>query len=54
MLTDTLTAMVNNPFKENFYEKKKINVFTFFSISYKNSVKISLKWLVNHCPKGTH
>ena len=46
MLTDALRVLVNNPFKENFYgkrKKKSINVLTAFSISYKNSVKTFLK-----------
>ena len=46
MLTDVLKVMINNPFKENFYRKrKKINVLTFFffSISYKSGVKTFLK-----------
>ena len=54
MLMDALKAMVNNPFKESFYGKKKaINVFTAFFISHKSSVKTFLKWIVNHCSKGT-
>ena len=39
----TLRVMVNNSFKENFYEKKIINILIAFSISHKSSVKISLK-----------
>ena len=59
MLTNVLRAMVNNPFKESFYgkrgrKKKPINVLTVFSISYKNSVKTFLKWIVNHCPKNNY
>ena len=55
MLTDILRVMVNNPFKESFYGKRKkiINVSTIFSISYKNSVKTFLKQIVNHCSKDT-
>ena len=34
--------------------EKVINVLIAFSISHKSSVKIFLKWIVNHCPKGTH
>ena len=44
--------MVNNPFKESFYEKRKrkktINVLTVFFIFYKSNVKTFLKWIVNH------
>ena len=58
VLTDTLKVMVNNLFKEKFYEKKKkkkaINVLTAFFISHKNNIKIFLKLIVNHCFKGTH
>ena len=60
MLTDALKAMVNNPFKESFYGKKRkekkrkaINVLTTFFISHKSGVKTSLKLIVNHCPKRT-
>ena len=39
MLTNALRALVNNPFKESFYEKKKkkktINILTFFSFLIK-------------------
>ena len=51
MLTDVLWVMVNNSLKEVFMEKEKkktINVLTTFSISYKNCVKIFLKWIINH------
>ena len=57
MVTDTLRIIVNNSFKESFYEKKKkktINVLTTFFIFHKSCVKIFLKWIVNYCPKGTH
>ena len=54
MLTNTLRVMINNPFKENFYGKKKKKVLTIFFISHKNCVKTFLKWIVNYCPKGTH
>ena len=55
MLMDALRVMVNNSFKESFYgqEKKTINVLTVFSISHKSGVKTFLKWIVNHCLKGT-
>ena len=53
MLVDALRILVNNSFKESFYEKKKINVLTAFSISYKSDVKTFLKWIVNLYPKGT-
>ena len=44
MLTDAIRALVNNPFKESFYKKKKIiNVLKFFFISYKSDVKTFLK-----------
>ena len=36
---DTLMAMVNNPFKEIFYRKKKINILTAFSIFHKSGIK---------------
>ena len=52
MLTNTLRVMINNPFKENFYVKKK-KVLTVFFISHKNGVKTFLKLIVNYCPKGT-
>ena len=48
--------MVKNLFKENFYEKRKkktINVLTVFFIFHKNSIKIFLKWIVNHYSKDT-
>ena len=55
VLPNTLKVMVNNPFKENFYEKKKkiINILTVFFISHKNNIKIFLKLIVNHCSKDT-
>ena len=44
---DALRTIVNNPFKESFYEKrkkkKKINVLTVFFISHKSGVKTFLK-----------
>ena len=43
ILTDALRAMVNNPFKENFYIKRKKKVLTTFFISHKNGVKTFLK-----------
>ena len=51
---DTLKkTMVNNLFKESFYEKRKrkkktINVLTVSFIFYKSNVKTFLKWTVNH------
>ena len=47
--------MVKNLFKENFHEKmkKKINILTAFFIFHKNSIKIFLKWIVNHYSKDT-
>ena len=55
MLTDALRTMINNPFKESFYEKKKktINVLTIFFISHKSDVKIFFNWILNQCPKDT-
>ena len=35
MLTDALKIMVNNPFKESFYEEKKRSFDNFFSFSIK-------------------
>ena len=60
MLTNVFRVMVNNQFKEFFFmgkekkKKKPINVSTAFFISYKNSVKTFLKWIVNHCPKNNY
>ena len=34
-------------------EKKVINVLTVFSIFHKSGVKTFIKWIINHCPKGT-
>ena len=56
MLTNTLRALVNNPFKESFSRKRKkktINVLTAFFISHKNGVKTFLKYILNQCPKDT-
>ena len=55
MLTNVLRALIDNPFKESFYGKRKkvINVLTSFFISHKSDVKTFLKWIVNQCPKGT-
>ena len=53
MLIDALKAIVNNPFKENFYGKrKKINILTVFFF-HKSGVKTLLKWIVNKCLKDT-
>ena len=52
MLTNALRALVNNLFKESFYEEKKINVLTVYFISHKSGVKNFLKWIVNQCFKG--
>ena len=55
MLTNALRILVNNPFKENFYGKKKvINILTTFFIFHKNDVKTFLKWIVNQYSKGTY
>ena len=44
MLTNTLRALVKNPIKESFYDKKKtINILTDLFISHKNDVKTFLK-----------
>ena len=46
MLTNALKILVNNPFKESFYGKKKkkvINVLTTFFIFHKNDIKTFLK-----------
>ena len=34
-------------------KKKTINVLIAFSISYKNYAKIFIKYIINHCSKGT-
>ena len=47
-----LRALVKNPVKESFYEKRKkktINVLTVFFISHKSNVKTFLKWIPNEC-----
>ena len=49
--------MVNNLFKENFYEKrikKVINILIVFFISYKSDVKTFLKLIINYYPKNAH
>ena len=46
MLMNALRALVNNPFKESFYGKRKnktINVLTTFFIFHKSCVKTFLK-----------
>ena len=47
MLTNALGALVNNPFKESSYGKRKkkkpINILTAFFIVHKNGVKTFLK-----------
>ena len=52
MVTSVLRVLVNNPFKESFYEKK-FNVLIVFFISYKSNVKIFLKSIINQYLKGT-
>ena len=44
-INDTLRVLINNPFKESFYGKRKknFNILTTFFISYKNGVKNFLK-----------
>ena len=51
---DAFRVMVNNSFKESFYEKinKVINILIIFFIFHKSGVKTFLKLIVNHCPKG--
>ena len=43
MLTSALRILINNPVKESFYEKKKINILTAFFIPHKSDVKTFLK-----------
>ena len=43
MLTSALKTLVNNPVKESFYEKKKINVLIIFFFFHKSDVKTFLK-----------
>ena len=45
MLSDAFRTMINNPFKESFYRKRKktINVLTAFSISHKSDIKTFIK-----------
>ena len=53
MLTSVLRALIKNPVKKGFYEKRKkktINAMTTFFISHKSDVKTFLKWIVNECP----
>ena len=51
---DILMILVNNSFKESFYEKKNNNnVLTAFSISYKSDVKTFLKWIINQYLKDS-
>ena len=54
VLMDALRVMVNNPFKEMFYEEKNNNnnVLTAFFISHKNDIKTFLKWIINHYSKS--
>ena len=49
-LTSALRALVKNPIKESFYEKRKkkaINVLTAFFIFHKSDVKIFYNWILN-------
>ena len=51
MLTNAFKVLVNNPFKESFYRKRKkkaINVLTTFFIFHKSSIKIFLKGLLTN------
>ena len=45
---NALRALVNNLFKESFYGKKKINIFTVFFISHKSGVKTFLNELLTN------
>ena len=48
MLTNALKTLVNNPFKESSYGKKKKLMFLIaFFISHKSGVKPFFKWIVN-------
>ena len=49
MLMSALRVLINNLIKENFYEKKTINVLTSFF-----NVKTFQKCIVNQCPKSIH
>ena len=45
MLMSALRTLINNPFKENFYRKRKkktINILTIFFISHKIGIKTFL------------
>ena len=55
MLTSALRALIKNPVKKNFYEKRKktINVLTIFFIFHKNDVKTFLIWILNECHQRT-
>ena len=51
-----LKVIINNPFKEKFYGKRKkktINILTVFFISHKSDIKTFLKLIINHCFKDT-
>ena len=43
MLTNAFKVLINNPFKESFYEKKIINILITFFIFHKNYVNFFLK-----------
>ena len=43
MLMSVLKALVKNPVKESFYEKRKKNILTIFFIFHKSCIKIFLK-----------
>ena len=50
MLMSVLRALVKNPIKESFYEKRKkkaINILTVFFISYKSDIKTFFNWILN-------
>ena len=53
---DVLRVIINNPFKEKFYGKRKkktINILTVCFISHKSDIKTFLKLIINYCFKGT-
>ena len=50
MLMSVLRALVKNPIKESFYEKRKkkaINILTVFFISHKSDIKTFFNWILN-------
>ena len=47
MLTNALRALVNNPFKENFYRKRKKKVINILTIFFFFSIKVMSKYSQN-------